>query len=215
MAARVTVGAVEMAPDATRPGHGAAGRRPGRGGGAGRREAVTLAALACATVLSVAACWGAGLAPPAVPTAPTPAASITPALALARVQLEGALRSGGLSLTQPAAPYRPAEPPALAVAPRIVFQAPLDGAPDQGRIVVYELGDPQAAYVAAREMAAYLGTGPGRIQFAPDSRFVLRVLGSTVIFSPWSSANADDPTAGDRLLVLLQTVGAGAPIPSS
>ena len=204
MAARMKVGAGPSA-----------GRRSGRGRGTGRREALVLAAFACAAALSVAACWGAGLAPPAVPTAPTPGASVTPAIELARIQLEGALRSGGLALTQPAAPYRPAESPALAAAPRVVFQAPLDGAPDQGRIVVYELGDPQAAYVAAREMAAYLGTGPGRIQFAPDARFALRLLGSTVIFAPWSPANADDPRAGDRLLVLLQTVGADVPIPSS
>jgi hypothetical protein len=187
-----------------------AGRRA-----AGRREALVLAALACTAALSISACWGAGLAPPAVPTAPTPGASITPVIEQARIQLEGALRSGGLALTQAAVPYRPAESPALAVATRVVFQAPLDGATDQGRIVVYELGDPQAAYVAARDMAAYLGTGPGRIQFAPDARFALRLLGSAVIFAPWSPANADDPAAGDRLLVLLQTVGADVPIPSS
>ena len=211
----MTEGAIEMTGDVTRPGGGAASGRPDRGRGIGRRGALALAAVACGAALSVAACWGAGLAPPAVPSAPTPGASVTPAIELARVQLEGALRSGGLALTQAAVPYRPAESPALAAAPRVVFQAPLDGAPDQGRIVVYELGDPQAAYVAAREMAAYLGTGPGRIQFAPDSRFALRVLGSTVIFAPWSPAGGDDPTAGDRLLVLLQTVGADVPIPSS
>jgi hypothetical protein len=211
----MTKGAAEMTPDATRPGRGrGTGRRPA-GGGAGRREALVLAALACATALSVAACWGAALAPPAVPTAPTPGASVTPAIELARIQLEGALRAGGLTLTRAAVPYRPAESPALAVASRVVFQAPLDGAPDQGRIVVYELGDPQAAYVAAREMAAYLGTGPGRIQFAPDARFALRVLGSTVVFAPWSPAGGDDRAAGDRLLTLLQTVGADVPIPSS
>jgi hypothetical protein len=188
---------------------------PGRRARSASRGSLAAAVLASVVALAVAGCWGAGLAPPSAPPLPSPAASLSAATEQARIQLEGTLRSGGIALTDASDAYRPAEAPALAAAPRAVFQAVLDGAPDQGRIVVYELNDPQAAYVAAREMAAYLGTGPGRIQFPPDARFALRLLGSTVIFSTWSPAGAKDPVAGDRLLLLLQALGADVPIPSS
>jgi hypothetical protein len=129
-----------------------------------------------------------------------------------KVQLEGTLRAAGTSLVDEDAPYRPAEAAALAAAPRLVLRAVLPNDPAQGRIVVYDLGDPQAAYAAAREMAAYLATGPGRIQFPPDARFALRLVGSTVVFSAWSAANAPDPADGERLMVLLDSVGIAVPI---
>ncbi|MCU0506734.1 MAG: hypothetical protein MUE82_13410, partial [Chloroflexi bacterium] len=129
-----------------------------------------------------------------------------------RVQLEGTLRAAGISLVDEDAPYRPAETAGLATAPRIVLRAVLPDDPGQGRIVVYDLGDPQAAYDAAREMAAYLATGPGRVQFPTDARFALRLLGSTVVFSTWSEAAAPDPEAGSRLMVLLDGFGVAVPI---
>ncbi len=179
--------------------------------GTGRR-AVVPAGLALASALLLAACWGAGLAPPPAPSGPTPSPSVSAPMEAARVQLEGTLRAAGISLVPEESAYRPAESPSLAVAPRLIVRAVLPDDPAQGRIVVYDLGDPQAAYAAAREMAVYLATGPGRVQFAPDARFVLRLIGPTVIFSTWSAANAPDPTEGARLMTLLESVGIGVPI---
>jgi len=176
------------------------------------RTSASVAVLALAAAFVAAGCWGAGLAPPPVPTGETPEPSVSAPMQAARVQLEGALRTGGISLVDEQAPFRPAETAALAAAPRIVLRAILPDDPAQGRIVVYDLGDPQAAYTAAREMAAYLATGPGRVQFPPDARFTLRLIGSTVIFSSWSAANAPDPADGERLMVLLDGVGIAVPI---
>lgn len=187
-----------------------------RAGAPGRawagRASASVAGLALASILLVAGCWGAGLAPPPAPTAETPAPSLSAAMQATTVQLEGTLRAAGISLVDDAAPYRPAETPALAAAPRTVLRAVLPDDPTQGRIVVYDLGDPQAAYAAARDMAAYLATGPGRIQFPLDARFALRLVGSTVVFSTWSAANAPDPAGGERLLVLLDSVGIAVPV---
>ena len=172
----------------------------------------SLAVLALAAAFLLAGCWGAALAPPPVPTGETPSPSVSAPMQAARVQLEGSLRAAGISLVDEEAPFRPAETAGLAAAPRIVLRAVLPDDPAQGRIVVYDLGDPQAAYAAAREMAAYLATGPGRVQFPPDARFALRLIGSTVVFSSWSAANAPDPADGERLMVLLDGVGIAVPI---
>jgi len=167
-----------------------------------------------AIVVVVAGCWGAGLQPQAVPTGETPSPSTSAAMEAARLQLEGALRAGGISLVPATDPYRPPESAALAVAPRLVLVATLPGDPDQGRIVVYDLGDPQSAYVAAREMAAYLATGPGRVQLPTDARVALRLLGETVILTAWSPGRATDPAAGERMLTILGGVGESVPIPA-
>ncbi len=179
------------------------------------RRVAAVAGLALAAALSLAGCWGAGLAPPPVPTGETPAPSVSASMAATRAQLAGTLQAAGISLVDAETPYRPAESPALAAAPRVVLRAILPDDADQGRIVVYDLGDPQAAYQAGREMAAYLGSGPGRIQFAPDARFALRLVGPTVVFSTWSANAAADPAAGGRLMTLLQSVGITVPIPQS
>jgi hypothetical protein len=193
--------------DATTPGR-TLPRRPPRS----LRASASAVGLALASAVLVGGCWGAGLAPPPVPTGETPAPSVSAPMQATKVQLEGTLRAAGISLMDEEAPYRPAESAALAAAPRIVLRAVLPDDPAQGRIVVYDLGDPQAAYAAAREMAAYLATGPGRIQFPPDTRFALRLIGSTVVFSTWSAANAPDPADGERLMVLLDSVGIAVPI---
>jgi hypothetical protein len=171
--------------------------------------------LALVAALSLAGCWGADIAAPPAPTGATAAPSVSAAMAATRAQLTGTLHAAGISLVDAQDPYRPAESPALRAAPRVVLQAFLPNDPGQGRIVVYDLGDPQAAYQAGREMAAYLGSGPGRVQFAPDAKFALRLVGSTVVFSTWSAANAPDPAGGDRLMTLLQSVGITVPIPQS
>ena len=181
---------------------------------AGRAPVVALIGVLLAAVV-VAGCWGAGLQPPAVPTGVTPSPSVSAALETTRIQLEGALRAGGISLVPATDLYRPAESAALATAPRVVVVATLPDDPEQGRIVVYDLGDPQRAYDAAHGMADYLATGPGRVQLPPDARVSLRLLGQTVILTVWSPSRAADPAAGERMLTILQGIGETVPIPAS
>jgi hypothetical protein len=181
---------------------------------AGRAPIVAFVGLLL-TALVAAGCWGAGLQPPAVPTGVTPSPSTSAALETTRLQLEGALRAGGISLVPSTEPYRPAESATLATALREVLVATLPDDPEQGRIVVYDLGDPQRAYEAAHEMAAYLATGPGRVQLPPDARLALRLLGQTVIFTVWSPSRATDPAAGERLTTIVAGVGETVPIPAS
>jgi hypothetical protein len=98
----------------------------------------------------------------------------------------GALAAVGLQTVPNSRTYRPPEGPLLAVAPRSTIQATLPDDPAHGFIVVYALATPAAAQTAADDQAAYIEKGIGRVQFAPDAHFVLRVLGPTVVFFWWS-----------------------------
>ncbi|MEO7663640.1 MAG: hypothetical protein ABIV26_00820, partial [Candidatus Limnocylindrales bacterium] len=82
-----------------------------------------------------------------------------------------------------------------------------------GLIVIYELANPEAATAAAHDQAAYVASGVGRVQFPPNSQFVLRVAGSTVVFFTWSpdtSPDARTPRIGDAL----STIGVGVTVPN-
>ena len=107
----------------------------------------------------------------------------------------GALAAAGLQTVNNSRPYRPPEGPLLAVAARSIVQAELPEDPAHGFIVVYGLGTAAAAQAAADDQAAYIASGIGRVQFAPDAHFVLRVLDSTVVFYWWSPGAALDPRA--------------------
>jgi hypothetical protein len=145
-------------------------------------------------------------APSAGPaTTPGPAAAQTGEL------VRTTLRSAGFQLGPPQVPFRPAESPRLAAAARRVFQVQLAEDPTHGYIVVYELPDPAAAANAGREQAEYLATGPGRIQFPPDSRHVLRRVGTTLVFYSWSPVNSPAERV-PRIADALATVGEEIPI---
>lgn len=165
-------------------------------------------ALAGALALVLAGC-GIAAAPASLPSpSPMPSPSISPAIALTRAQLTGALGAAGLQLTVPQVQYRPAESPLLAAAPRAVFQVQLPDDLHHGFIVVYEFPDAVTAAGAAREMAGYLQSGPGRVQFPSDAQFILRQLGTTLVFYPWSPGSVTDARAPE-IATALQTVGQG------
>ncbi len=169
------------------------------------------AALVGGLLLSVLSLAGCGIAarqvtPP--PVSPTPVPSLSAAVALTRLQVAGALAAIGLPLVDAQVPYRPAEAPALAAAPRLVVQAVLPGAPGAGFIVIYDFVDGQAASAAADEMVRYLASGPGQVQFPVDARFVLRQLGSTLVFYTWSPATAPDPALAE-IATALTSIGQG------
>jgi cytochrome c1 len=116
-------------------------------------------------------------------------------------------------LTDTQAPFRPSEADVLATAPRAVYQVILPDDPTKGFIVVYELADPAAAAAAAAAQAAYLASGPGRVQSGPDSTVhVIRQVGSTVVLYSWIPDGARDPSAPD-VQAALETLGIGTPVP--
>ena len=167
-----------------------------------------------AVVLAVAACAPGGLS-----IASFPAGSIGPegtagtAVAQTRAELVRVLGEHNLVLQDTQAPFRPAEDLVFTTAPRAVYQVILPDAPSEGFIVVYEFPDPTDAAEAATEQAAYLATGPARVQTPFGTRHVMRLVGSTVVLYSW----VPDGVTDQRQLEIqpaLETLGIGVPIPS-
>jgi hypothetical protein len=111
------------------------------------------------------------------------------------------------------AAFRPAEDARFTTTPRALYQVILPEAPQEGFIVVYEFADPTAAAEAAAAQAAYLATGPARVQSAPGARHILRLVGATVVMYSWVPAGAEDPRHSD-IQAALETLGSGVPVPS-
>ena len=107
-------------------------------------------------------------------------------------------------------PFRPGESPSLASAPRLTLKTLLPEDDAGAFIVIYDYKDAQAAFDAGSEMAAYLASGPGRVQFPNDAVAVIRQVGSTLIFFSWSPATALDPRACHG--PALGTVGVNIPV---
>ena len=173
-----------------------------------------LAGLALAATVLLGGCGIAarGVAVPPVESTPSPLTTVSAAVELTRLQVARALGAAQFQLTVPNVPFRPPESPRLTDVPRAVYQVLLPNDPTHGFIVIYEFPDSNMAALAGNEMAAYLGTGPGRIQFPPDSRHVLRQLDTTLIFYSWSPANSPGPQGGE-IASALQTIGVGFAIP--
>jgi hypothetical protein len=121
-----------------------------------------------------------------------------------------ALAAAGLQAGPATREFRPVEGPLLAAAPRTVLQVVLPDDPEGGWIVVYSLASPEAAAMAAKDQAAYLGAGiGGGIQYAPGTQFVLPQDGSSVVFFSWLPANSPDKrtaTIAQTLPAIGQTV---------
>jgi hypothetical protein len=171
--------------------------------------------LAIVTAIVAAGC-GIGAARSPRVTAPAltsaPEATMSAAIAQTRGALVQALGTVNLILDEPQVPYRPAEAPVLAGVPRVIFQAVLPDDPAHGFIVVYELPTPPEAAEAAEQQATYISSGPGRVQFPPDTQFVIRRIGTTVVFHAYSRENSPDHRAAD-VVVALQRMGEPVPIP--
>lgn len=178
----------------------------------------TRAAFAATLVAGLLAA-GCGTAPaidrPATfpPTTFGPDETTGPDAAATRDELARVLGAADLELTSPQVPYRPGESNRFAAAPRDVYQVVLPDDPTHGFISVYGFADDAAAAAAGRDQATYIASGPGRVQFPPDSRFVIRQLGPTVVFFAWSPANSPDPRTAE-IQRALETVGIGIPVPS-
>ena len=151
-----------------------------------------------------------GALQPTVP--PTPQVSLSATLQVCRTDLVTTLSAAGFNLVQPSSPVRPGESQILTGAPRTVGQVQLPGDPDHGFIVLYGFPDPASAYAAAQQQAAYIGSGEGRIQFVPDSKFTLRQNGSCVLFYSWSPSASTDPRS-PAIDTALQAFGVAISIP--
>ena len=176
------------------------------------RRLVLLVAIVLAVPFTLAACTG------GTPRTTFPPLGVTPppageATAAARAEVIRALGELGLQATDSARVYRPPEGPLLTAAPRSVLQVTLPDDPSHGFVVLYALGSPTAASAAARDHAEYVSSGIGWINFPPGTRFVLRVVGSTVVFFHWSpDVSSDDRTQSIEEALL--RIGSGVPVPA-
>ena len=125
-----------------------------------------------------------------------------------RALIAAALAPLQIQLADAKDPYRPGESARVAAAPRAVYQAVLPTDPEGGQIVVYEFRDAGAAVDAGNELAGYLGTGAGRIQFPDDVRWTIRQVGTTLIFYTWAPSTSPDP-GSPKVADGLATLGIG------
>ena len=179
------------------------------------RLAAGRSALICIALGSSIALAGCGAGTPVESAAgpiATPRSTPSVAVQTTLVQLDAALRSAGLVLESTLTTVRPAEPPSFATVARWPFHAILPTDPAGGYLVIYEFADVALAADGGRDLAAYITSGPGRVQFPPDVRYVLRQVGSTLVFYPWSPASSPDPKTAD-LAAAIASVGSGVPIP--
>jgi len=137
-----------------------------------------------------------------------PAATVSPAVLQTRAIIAAALAPLQIQLADARDPFRPGESPRVAAAPRAVYQAVLPADPTGGQIVVYEFRDAGAAVDAGNELAGYLGTGAGRIQFPDDARQTIRQVGTTLIFYTWAPSTSPDP-GSPKIADALATLGIG------
>jgi hypothetical protein len=181
-----------------------------------RTAGIQALALALVLAVSVAACTGSTTGGPAItypPESAQPTTADTPAVDLTVAAVTKALGEQGLQLQDPQRPFRPAEGPALAGTPRVVYQVILPDDPSEGYLVIYDLPDASRAAASGADQAAYLATGPGRVQMPIVTQHVIRQVGSTIVLYSWIPGTSPDermPLIQDALL----TVGAPIEVPS-
>lgn len=180
---------------------------------AGPRSRRAARVMALALVAALAGCSGTGSSRTTFPPLGSSPAPVGDATAATKRQVIAALAAVGLPAVDANRAHRPPEGPLLAAAPRSIVQATLPDDPSHGFVVIYALASDAAAEAAAADHAAYIASGVGRVNFPFDARFVLRVVGSTVVFFHWSPGVAIDERT--RLIEdALATVGTGVQIPS-
>jgi hypothetical protein len=180
------------------------------------RRTIAVAPLALAAVAVLTAGCGFGASGATGRSFPAesigPSIATTAAVAETRAAIATSLGTKGLQLDEPKVPFRPPESARLAVAARGVYQVLLPDDPNHGFISVYEFPDVSSAATAGQEEADYVGSGPGRVQFPVDTRFVIRQVGTTIVFYTWSPANSPDPRAAD-IQAALETLGTAIAVP--
>jgi hypothetical protein len=185
----------------------------------GRRSpaAWSIVVTSAVAVLMLASCGGSETAPVTVQSPALasvgPLRTVGPAVVQTRADLVRVLGTRNLVLQDSQAPFRPPEDATFTSTPRALYQVILPQAPTEGFIVVYEFVDPVAASEAANAQAAYLATGPAKVQSAFGARHILRLVGSTVVLYSWVPQGAEDPRQPD-IQAALETLGTGVQVPS-
>lgn len=180
-----------------------------------RSRVATLLTAALGVAMVVGACATTPEGTPQVTfplTTDPPNRTTTPDLEATRAAIAAALGATNVILADTESPFRPAEGAILTTAPRAIYQAVMPADPGKGFIAVYDLEDAGRAAAAAQDQAAYLASGPGRVQYPDATMHILRQLDSTVIFYSWAPEAAVDPAAPD-VAAALETVGQAVVIP--
>jgi len=146
---------------------------------------------------------GVGVVVPGVNASPAPAGS---AAALTHDRVALALQDASFQVQDPNTGFRTGETAALLGTPRRLLQTIIPADPTHGFIVIYEFPDANAADAAGQEFWTYLHSGTGGIGYPADAQFVLRRMGNTLIFFPWSPAVSPDPAVA-RLASVLTGLG--------
>lgn len=151
---------------------------------------------------------------PATPGPAAPGASPTANLAAAgiRAQLAAALSARSLILADPKVPFRPGEPVEFTDVIRTVYQVQLRDDPQGGFIVVYQFASPDQAARAGAILAAFLATGPGRVQAPQGTVQVIRQVGANLVYYRWLPGAIVDPDT-PKVQQALETLGIGVNVP--
>lgn len=179
-----------------------------------RRRRPRLAVLAACIAVAVAVGGCGGPSPrttfPPLGSTPVPVGDAT---AATRGVLVAAFASIGMVAAESARAYRPAEGPLLAAAPRTVLQVVTANDPEAGYVLIYAFPSEQVALAAAQDHAAYVASGPGRIQFPNDARHILKVVGNTVVSFWWTPAGAQDASVTEiENVIRLSVKGLEVPV---
>jgi hypothetical protein len=181
---------------------------------AGVRAVAALSVLAVAVAVVVGACAPGGLSVASFPAGSIgPMATAGAAATQTRGELVRVLGERNLVLQDSKAAFRPPEDLTFTTAPRALYQVILPNAPSEGFIVVYEFPDPTVAAEAATDQAAYLATGPARVQSPFGARHILRLVGSTVVMYSWVPEGVADERQPE-IQPALETLGVGVPVPA-
>jgi len=191
------------------------GRQSGARMPAGQRQTRFLAAAAFVVAGVLVACTPGG--GPTLATFPAgtlgPARTVGPTVAQTRIELVRVLGERNLVLRDTETPFRPPEDVTFTTTPRAIYQVVLPNAPTEGFIVVYEFPDATTAAEAAADQAAYLASGPARVQVPFGARHIMRLVGSTVVLYSWVPEGASDERQPE-IQPALETLGVGVPIPA-
>ena len=174
----------------------------GRGGPPLLLAGLALGSLVLGALLILAQVLGIGAGPGTTPTQ----ASGGQAARLTHDLVIRALGEASFQVQDPPNDYRPGESPELYSVPRGLVQVIIPSEPRGEFVVIYELPSANEADRVGREFAAYLGGGPGAIQYPRDSQFVLRRVGPTLMFFAWSPSVSPDPRVAE-LAAVLGTIG--------
>lgn len=153
-------------------------------------------------LLVLAQVLGIGSGSPANATPPPTGAAAQRTHDLVQASLEAA----AFQVQDPLTQFRPGESAALYAVPRRLLQVVLPSDPQGGYVVIYELPSANDADSVGRDFVRYLASGTGAIQYPRDAQFVIRRMGQTLVFFPWSPSVSPDPSVA-RLAATIESIG--------